>query len=145
MFIAALLALSISGHSEAQTVRCTTWNLEEFADNMNFLSPMMGRDHDPGSDLQEDLKKMHLNATRIVAVIQDPADGYTNVRKGKSHDAAIVDGIQEGQRFYAYPSTDSWWFVVTARGIYGYVHNNKIRRASPGDTVIPDPGWRGPK
>src|SRR5678815_1635547 len=29
-FIAALLALSISGHSSAQTVRCTTWNLEWF-------------------------------------------------------------------------------------------------------------------
>jgi hypothetical protein len=29
-FIAALLALSISGYSGAQTVRCTTWNLERF-------------------------------------------------------------------------------------------------------------------
>ena len=28
--IAALLVLSISGHSSAQTVRCTTWNLEWF-------------------------------------------------------------------------------------------------------------------
>ena len=29
-FIAAFLALSITGYSGAQTVRCTTWNLEWF-------------------------------------------------------------------------------------------------------------------
>jgi hypothetical protein len=107
---------------------------DDLADAMSFLVPYLGEDHDHFESKP--------SVSHIVAVIEDPADGYANVRKGKSNDTPIVDKIQQGERFYAYPTSDSWWFVLTPRGPHGYVHKSKIRKASQGDTVVPDPQWK---
>src|SRR5438477_9792504 len=43
-FTAAFLALSITGYSGAQTVRCTTWNLEWFPNGSAHEAPTAQQD-----------------------------------------------------------------------------------------------------
>jgi|GEM_PF-2557111 len=68
----------------------------------------------------------------MLAIIND-ADGYTNIRKGKSTHTEIVGTIDTGELFYCYPSTDSWLRVESLKQRaddtypYGYISKNKIQ------------------
>ncbi|WP_147263489.1 SH3 domain-containing protein [Roseimicrobium gellanilyticum] len=61
-----------------------------------------------------------------LAVIDD-ADGYTNVRQGKSTKTPILGRIDEDVRFLVEPSSESWWLVRMPDGTSGYMHSSCIR------------------
>ena len=63
------------------------------------------------------------------AVISDP-DGYTNVRKAPSTNAAIVEAIYDGELFYFQRQAGSNWVsVFRAPGgkCIGYMHQSRLR------------------
>lgn len=64
---------------------------------------------------------------KYIAVINDP-DGYTNVRKGMSTEAKIIDRLYAGEHYEVFPSIDNnWWVVYTQSNNNGYIHKSRVR------------------
>jgi len=60
-------------------------------------------------------------------VISD-ADGFVNLRSGKSTSAAIVAKVKDGQVFKIEPGDDADWAKITLRsGQSGWMHRSRIR------------------
>ena len=53
-------------------------------------------------------------------------DGFTNLRKGKSKESAILQKIPSGEKIQVLDKTDDWYLVKTKAGNQGYVFKTKI-------------------
>lgn len=60
------------------------------------------------------------------AIINDP-DGYTNVRKGKGTNHAIITKIYNNEKFTVIPSDENWWQVRTKDGKSGYMYYDRVK------------------
>ncbi|MDO9367040.1 MAG: YARHG domain-containing protein [Sphingopyxis sp.] len=75
-------------------------------------------------------------AFTLAAVIEDP-DGFTNIRAGKSTQAAIVGKVLEGEKFLTYKQPGPWWRVRKADGTTGFMFRKYIRLVEGGASVAP--------
>ncbi|WP_282630092.1 SH3 domain-containing protein [Empedobacter sedimenti] len=58
--------------------------------------------------------------------IQDP-DGYTNLRKEKNVQSAIIQQIKSGEHIEVLDNSNDWFLVQTKEGKEGYVHKSRIK------------------
>ncbi|WKN43521.1 SH3 domain-containing protein [Tunicatimonas pelagia] len=78
---------------------------------------------------QDDTKAFRdkLRENSSLAIIND-ADGYTNVRDGKSSQSNIIDKIYKNELFYFHPEAGENWLIVNKFwNVYGYVHRSRIQ------------------
>ncbi|MDR2221634.1 MAG: SH3 domain-containing protein [Flavobacteriaceae bacterium] len=58
--------------------------------------------------------------------ISDP-DGYTNLRKGKGTQTAIIKQIKSGEHIKVLDNTENWLFVEAMNGQKGYVYRDRVK------------------
>lgn len=75
-------------------------------------------------------------AFTLAAVIDDP-DGFTNIRAGRSTNAAIVGKVLEGEKFLTYRQPGQWWRVRKADGTTGFMYRKYIRLVEGGAGAAP--------
>ena len=77
-----------------------------------------------------------VNAQQYYGRVQDK-DGYTNIRRGASTNAAIVRQYQSGDYLYYTPQSNGWSKVYSGKSsntFMGYMHTSRIVKVNPNGT-----------
>ena len=57
----------------------------------------------------------------------EDSDGYTNLRKEKNAQSAIIQQIKSGEHIEVIDNSGDWFLVQTKEGKEGYVHKSRIK------------------